>query len=33
MKWGIGISAFILVFSFAIGVGLNALLHALGVVL
>jgi len=33
MRWGIGISAFILVFSFAIGVGLNALLHALGVVL
>ena len=33
IKWGVGISAFILVFSFAIGVGLNALLHALRIVL
>jgi ferrous iron transport protein B len=33
IKWGVGISAFILVFSFAVGVGLNALLHALGIVL
>ncbi len=33
IKWGIGISAFILVFSFAIGAGLNALLHALRVAL
>ena len=33
IRYGIGISAFILVFSFAIGVGLNALLHALRIVL
>jgi ferrous iron transport protein B len=31
IKYGIGISAFILVFSFSVGFGLNALLHALGV--
>jgi ferrous iron transport protein B len=33
IRYGIGISAFILVFSFGVGIGLNALLHALRVTL
>ena len=31
IRYGIGISSFILVFSFGVGVGLNALLHVLRV--